>query len=49
MELNRYQSQKVKKIDRFHYGWAILMMGVLVVVGALGLARFGYGIILPSM
>ena len=32
-----------------HYAWAILAMGVLVVAGALGLARFGYGMILPSM
>lgn len=33
----------------FHYGWVILLTGVLVVAGALGLARFGYGMILPSM
>ena len=33
----------------FHYGWAILLTGILVVGGALGLARFGYGMILPSM
>lgn len=32
-----------------HYGWVILVMGILVVGGALGLARFGYGMILPSM
>lgn len=34
---------------RLHYGWAILLTGILVVGGALGLARFGYGMILPSM
>ena len=33
----------------WHYGWAILLTGILVVGGALGLARFGYGMILPSM
>lgn len=34
---------------RLHYAWVIMGMGVLVVFGALGLARFGYGIVLPSM
>ncbi|MEK7325607.1 MAG: MFS transporter, partial [Chloroflexota bacterium] len=34
---------------RLHYAWIILAMGMLVVFGALGLARFGYGVILPSM
>jgi sugar phosphate permease len=32
-----------------HYAWIILIMGVLVVFGSLGLARFGYSVILPSM
>ncbi|HLF01252.1 MAG TPA: YbfB/YjiJ family MFS transporter, partial [Anaerolineales bacterium] len=36
-------------VRRPHYGWAILAMGVLVVFGALGLARFGYSLILPPM
>ncbi len=35
--------------SRLHYGWVILAMGTLVVFGALGLARFGYSIVLPSM
>jgi len=34
---------------RLHYAWVILIMGVLVVFGSLGLARFGYSVILPSM
>jgi MFS family permease len=34
---------------RLHYAWIILVMGVLVVFGSLGLARFGYSVILPSM
>lgn len=33
----------------FHYGLAILGMGMLVVTGVLGLARFGYGMIIPEM
>lgn len=32
-----------------HYGWIIAIMGVVTVLGALGLARFGYTMILPSM
>lgn len=31
-----------------HYDWLILAAGILVVAGALGLARFGFGMILPS-
>jgi predicted MFS family arabinose efflux permease len=32
-----------------HYGWIIAIMSVVTVIGALGLARFGYTMILPSM
>lgn len=34
---------------RFHYAWAVLAVGTLVVFGALGLARFGYTMLLPPM
>jgi len=34
---------------KFHYGWLILGMAVLVVFGSLGLTRFGYGMVLPEM
>jgi len=34
---------------RLHYGWAVLALATLVVFGALGLARFGYSLLLPSM
>lgn len=34
---------------RRHYGIVILVMGTLVVFGALGLARFAYGLLLPPM
>lgn len=34
---------------QFHYGWVILAMGVITVLGSLGLARFGYTMILPHM
>lgn len=33
----------------FHYAWVILVMGTLVVFAALGLARFGYSLLLPAM
>lgn len=35
--------------ERFHYGWIVLIMATLVVFGSLGLARFGYTVVLPSM
>ena len=31
------------------YAWVVLAMGSLVVFGALGLARFGYSMVLPAM
>ena len=34
---------------RYHYGYAILAVGVATVTGALGFARFGYTMILPGM
>jgi MFS family permease len=33
----------------FHYSWLVLAVGTLVVFGALGLARFSYTMVLPSM
>ncbi len=32
-----------------HYGWVVLAIGTLVVFGSLGLARFGYSMVLPAM
>lgn len=37
------------KVPRFHYAWIILAVGTLVVFGALGLARFGYTMVLAPM
>lgn len=34
---------------RMHYGWVVLAMGTAVVMGSLGLARFGYTVVLPAM
>jgi MFS family permease len=33
----------------FHYGWIILTISTLVVFGSLGLARFGFSVLLPEM
>lgn len=33
----------------FHYGWVIVIIGTLVVFACLGLARFAFGMLLPSM
>ncbi len=35
--------------NKIHYAWFILILGVFVVFSALGLARFGYSVVLPSM
>lgn len=32
-----------------HYGWIIVLSGVLAIVGVLGLGRFSLGMLLPSM
>ncbi len=32
-----------------HYGYVILITGILIVMGALGFGRFGYTVIMPSM
>lgn len=34
---------------RIRYRWVVLTVSTLVVFGALGLARFGYGLVLPEM
>ena len=34
---------------RIHCGWIVLVIGTLVVFAALGLARFGYSMVLPAM
>jgi MFS family permease len=34
---------------RMHYGWVVVVVGVLVTLSALGIARFAFGMILPSM
>jgi MFS family permease len=40
---------KTAKDAPFHYAWAVLAAGTLVVFGSLGLARFGYTMVLPAM
>lgn len=38
-----------KSFSFIHYGWVVLIMGTFAIFGALGLARFGYSVILPNM
>ncbi len=35
--------------NRPHYGWIVLVMATLATYGAIGLARFGYTVVLPAM
>lgn len=35
--------------SRFHYAWVVLAIATLVVFGAIGMARFGYTVVLPAM
>lgn len=39
----------MKSAPRFHYGWVIAGVGLLVIFSALGLARFSYTMVLPAM
>jgi sugar phosphate permease len=40
---------KSQQAQGLHYGWVILFMSVVTVLGSLGFARFGYTMILPHM
>jgi MFS family permease len=33
----------------FHYGWVIVLVGILTIFSCLGLARFAFGMLLPAM
>lgn len=35
--------------SRFYYGWVIVLIGFFTVFSSLGLARFAYGMLIPSM
>jgi len=41
--------RRSRSLPGLHYGWLILAIAVLTVMGCLGLARFGYTMILPAM
>lgn len=49
MNLNKKKIKKHSGEKVFHYAWIILAVGTLVVFGSLGLARFGYTMVLPAM
>jgi len=48
VEQSKYEHMNTSS-PRFHYGWLMLGMGMLAVFGSLGLARFGYAMVLPEM
>ena len=33
----------------FHYGWVIVAVGAVVSMAVLGMGRFAFGMVLPSM
>jgi MFS family permease len=37
------------KASRIHYAWAVVAAGCLTIFAAIGIARFAYGMLLPSM
>ena len=43
------QKTDADKGGGIHYAWFVLVMATLVVFGSLGLARFGYTMVLPAM
>jgi MFS family permease len=45
----RHIGPTTSRSPRFHYAWVVLGVGTLVVFGSLGLARFGYTMLLPAM
>jgi hypothetical protein len=38
-----------RRPSRLHYGWIGVILGVLVVMCAIGIGRFAFGMLLPSM
>jgi hypothetical protein len=38
-----------RRPSRLHYGWIVVILGVLVVMCARRIGRFAFGILLPSM
>lgn len=41
--------QNIPSTNRYHYGWVIVFAGTLTVAACFGLARFTFGMLLPSM
>lgn len=39
----------MKTSSRFHYAWVVLAVGTLVGFAVIGMARFGYTVVLPTM
>lgn len=39
----------LQKPSKLHYGWVVVFVGTLTIFACLGLARFAFGMLLPSM
>ena len=48
-EHNFMMKESPSKAPSFHYAWLILLMAFMTVFASLGLARFGYSVLLPAM
>lgn len=43
------RSNPIALSTRLHYGWVVVFVGTLTIFACLGLARFAFGMLLPSM
>lgn len=43
------QSIAPRSVKDLHYGWIVVLVGTLTIFACLGLARFAFGMLLPSM
>lgn len=48
--MKRRKSSKSRfATKKLHYGWVVVLVGTLTIFACLGLARFAFGVLLPSM
>ena len=47
--MGQIETPNTSSRSRLHYGWVIVFAGTLTIVACLGLGRFAFGMLLPSM
>lgn len=47
--MNQRETPNITPRSSIHYGWVIVFVGTLTIAACLGLARFAFGMLLPSM